>query len=289
MEDNSISDSEDPKKKLDQLLNSAVEKGNLIAKTGRKVTEEGQNMSDVASATRDVIKTARYVPDIETSISYWEEANQQADNFLSQNSERLISPLISGSATATYNSTSLTLSSDIYFDVPDDDKPVLSAAILNLSNIVSRSSHEDEVINLMKSLGLDTSREGKKSPLELFKTAHESFSKPVNDSNPISTSLLPMRESINLSVDYLIKRRRKQEKAKSQWSKIISIGNQLSYSTISQQQIRSWAAIWVSELDVSLSPAKEEDILRDEWSKRLIRSTLFLKSFLSGIDPAKLR
>ena len=153
----------------------------------------------------------------------------------------------------------------------------------------TRSSREEEVIALMKSLGLDSAQKGKKSPLEQFQTAHESFSKPVIESNPIITSLIPMRESIRLTIDYLLRRRPKQEITKREWDKIISIGSQLSYSTISQQQIQSWAGIWLGELKYSLSPAKEEDISRDEWTKRITKSTLFLKSFLSGIDLTKLR
>ena len=98
-----------------------------------------------------------------------------------------------------------------------------------------------------------------------------------------------MRESIRLTIDYLLRRRPKQEITKKEWDKIISIGNRLSYSTISQQQIQYWAGIWVGELKNSLSPAKEEDISRNEWTKRITKSTLFLKGFLSCIDPAKLR
>src|SRR5262245_40247088 len=121
----------------------------------------------------------------------------------------------------------------------------------------------------MELLGLDTSPEGIKSPLELFQTAHEAFSKPVANSNPIITSLIPMRESVRLTIDYLLKRRPKQEKTNKEWDKIISIGNQLSRALISEEQIRSWAGIWISELKNSLSPAKEQDVSRDEWSNRI--------------------
>ena len=125
--------------------------------------------------------------------------------------------------------------------------------------------------------------------MELFITAHETFAKPVLNSNPISTSLLPMRESIRLTIDFLLKHRREQEKTKNEGEKISSIGHQLAHDSISDEQISTWATIWYSELDNSLSPSKEEDISRTEWQKRLVKSTHFLKSLLSGIDPTKLR
>jgi hypothetical protein len=280
---------EDPNKKLDKLLETAAEKGLRLAQKGRVLTQEGQNMADVANATRGAARYIVHIPGIEDSITKWQTSNQQVDSLLVKLDNFLVPPLISGSGIATYDSTSLVGDPRVYIDVSEENHAALSEAITILSDIVSRPIYKEDVVTLMKSLGLDAPQPGKKSPVELFITAHETFTKPVLDSNPIITSLLPMRESIRLTIDFLLKHRREQEKTKNEAEKIGSIGKHLAYDSISAEQINTWASIWYSELDNSLSPSKEEDISRTEWQKRLVRSTLFLKSLLSGIDPAKLR
>jgi hypothetical protein len=292
MKDNSAKDTnetKDPKEKLDQLLAAAEEKGRRVARVGRKVTEEGQRLADVAGATRKVIKYAKYIPDLENSIAYWEAVNQNADSLLARMNPDLIVPLVSSTSTATISSTTIIRGPEVYLDVEEASRPALTDAIADLSNVISKASTQDEVASLMRSLGLHTSAPGRKSALQQFHTAHESFTNPNGDSKPVITSLIPMREAIRLTIDELLRRRPKQERTPRWWDKIMSIGNQLSYPSISLEQIKSWASICMTELDVSLSPAKDQAITREEWSRRLTTATLFLKSFLSGIDPAKIR
>jgi hypothetical protein len=110
MKDNSAKDTnetKDPKEKLDQLLAAAEEKGRRVARVGRKVTEEGQRLADVAGATRKVIKYAKYIPDLENSIAYWEAVNQNADSLLARMNPDLIVPLVSSTSTATISSTTI--------------------------------------------------------------------------------------------------------------------------------------------------------------------------------------
>lgn len=103
------------------------------------------------------------------------------------------------------------------------------------------------------------------------------------------TSLIPMRESIRSAINVLLRRRPKQEKARNEWAKIVSIGKQLKRDGLPKSIVNSWAAQWTNALKTYLSPAKEEDISREEWRRRLARSTLFLNGFLGGLDPSKLK
>jgi hypothetical protein len=165
----------------------------------------------------------------------------------------------------------------------------LAKALENFNQVSERAANAEEVIHLMLSLGLDVAPPGRKSPLEQFKTAHSAFTAPVADSNPIVTSLIPMREAIRASIDMLLKRRPKQEKTRNEWTKIVSIGKQLKRTGLHDSIVNSWAFQWTTALKTYLSPAKEEDISRDDWRNHLVRSTLFLKGFLGGIDPLKLK
>ena len=123
--------------------------------------------------------------------------------------------------------------------------------------------------------------------MSLFITAHQAFKAPVTSDNPIITSLIPIREAIEHSIERLLKKRLYQEEAKSWASKIRSIGKQLRYDSIPLETVESWAQQWTEMLDKQLSPAKDQDISRDEWRFRLQSATLFLKAVLSGIDPKK--
>jgi len=277
------------KKKLDNVLESAADKGERLAQIGREQTSEGQTMTDIANAICKVLRFTSHLPDIENSIAQWEASNQQADLVIGRAEKILLSPMISGSISAAITSANIIWEPKVYLGVSEENRPLLSNAITNLSGLISRPVYQQEVAKLMQSLGLDKPQPREKSPLEQFTTAHEAFVKPATNSNPINTSLVPMRESIRSTIVFLIKHRPKQVKTKNEWEKILSIGNQLAFDSISPEQISTWASIWDSLDNELLSPSKTADFSREEWQSRLVKSTLFLKSFLFGIDPAKLR
>jgi hypothetical protein len=165
-------------------------------------------------------------------------------------------------------------------------RPMVEASIIRLQDVVHRAADEEEVISLMKELGFNRAPKGRKSPVSLFSTAHKAFQAPVSSDNPVSTSLIPMREAIRLIIDQLLKKRPKQEEAKNERAKILSIGTHLRRNSIPQEMAESWAQQWNELLDY-LSPAKEQDMSREEWRFKLKQASLFLKGFLGGLDPKK--
>jgi len=118
--------------------------------------------------------------------------------------------------------------------------------------------------------------------------AHESFQKPVVASNPVSTSLIPMRECINSIIASLLRMRPIQEEAKSEKQKIVSIGRQLRKDILSSNVIDELAEEWFS-INNDFSGFKKKDIERPEWLVRINRGTLFLYSLLNGLDSTKLK
>ena len=278
-----------PENELDRILGEGEEKGKKIAEIGREFTEAGQTMADIANAARKLVHIVKAPPNIEFLINDWDLANQQADLVIGQLGKIDFPTFWSASGTAVSTSSDSFEGTFLYPIVPKEDHPRLITVLDDFHQVSERAAHADEVANLMKSLGLDQAPPGRKSALELFETAHAAFKAPVLEGNPIATSLIPMREAIRTAIDALLRRRPKQEKSRNEWSKIVSIGRQLKRDGLPDTIVPSWASQWTHALQTYLSPAKEEDIPRDEWRQRLVRSTVFLKGFLGGIDPSKLR
>jgi hypothetical protein len=62
----------------------------------------------------------------------------------------------------------------------------------------------------------------------------------------------------------------------------------LKRDSIDKDDITTWAS-QLEELIDELSEAKQGNLSHDEWRNRLNRATLFLGSFLKGLDPSKMR
>jgi hypothetical protein len=285
-EQNSKPSESDPVDHLTNVLKAVEEKGERLSEMGRTVTQSGQFMVDLARAAESVIK---YAPprNIEFLISDWEELDAQADqalnhlggiNFASINSIAGTAALSSGSSfdPAAFNSFT-----------PQSKWTVAEESISNLRSVINRATDEQEVLALMKEFGLNRAPKGKKSASALFTTAHQSFKVPVSPDNPISTSLIPIRESIHICIDQLLKRRLTEEEAKGETAKIVSIGKQLKRDSIFLETAHSWSQQWYELLDRYLSTSKDQDISREEWQFRLQQATLFLMAFLGGLDPDK--
>jgi hypothetical protein len=173
--------------------------------------------------------------------------------------------------------------------VPAASHQELLSAITDLGRVLDRSADEGEVLQLMSGLGLDIPRPGHKSAAELFSEAHAAYTTPVTDADPIASSLIPMREAIRLAIVALLDMRPSTEKTRSEWDKIIPIGSQLKVESIPKERVKTWAVQWGTLLNYDLSPSKSHRLTREELRTRIVRSTLYLKGFLPGLDPSKLR
>ena len=120
-------------------------------------------------------------------------------------------------------------------------------------------------------------------------TGLDAFKAPVDEYNPISTSLIPNREAIESSISRLLGQRRMQEETKNWYAKIFSIGRQLRRDGISTEIIEGLAHQWEFLLDKRLSPAKNQDITRGEWETRIEEVKVWFRSFLEALDSKKFR
>jgi hypothetical protein len=161
-------------------------------------------------------------------------------------------------------------------------------AAINLGQVIDRLAEKPNVLELLNKFGLSNNQEGLKSPCELFAIACAAFETPLTPSNPISTSLIPMRECMNSTLAILLRRRPTQEKAGSHKDKIISICKQAAYSSIEYSDIENIAERW-EVLSDKLSRSKQGDISRAEWRAIMRKAMLLLIGLLKILDQTKMR
>ena len=271
-------------------LAKAEEIGKAIASGGRDIAQEGQTLADIAAATYKVLDAAPNVIDTETQISLWKNVNQNETSVLLAvalaKRQMYVSSGTADIAAASIISV-LPAPGTLGRFVSPEKQESAQAAIGNFIQVVSRPENKAEVLALLKSLGFDKPWAGQKSPLELCEIAYQAYERPVSDSDPVSTSLIPMRECISAVVAELLRRRPKQEQTKSNYNKVLSIGMQLKQDGISQDTVREWASQW-DDLNGELSGAKQGEYTREAWGLRLQEATIFLSGLLKGLDPSKL-
>ena len=286
MTDKSKDDS--PEKALQNELEQAEELGKAIAEQGRGITHIGQRLVDQAKATREV---AQFLPaeyDREQFIDDWHHVNRTSSIALEQLflNVGLMTTTSSSADIAYVNSTSAFTEGNLLPQNPADKRPYIIAAINNFDFVFVQADIKNECLSIIISLQLDISVPGKKKPSELFEIAHRAYQQPLIDSDPVATSLIPMRECIQTIIDELLRRRPTQEKSSRQYDKIFSIGTQLKGAGVDASQVHTWACQW-EEINDELSASKRAALTREEWARHLRRATAFLNGLLKGLDPSK--
>ena len=284
-----MSSHQEPKDELERLIRESKTKSKKIVKKSSDLVQFGQHMTDLANASEKVMK---YLPhsgiDWKPKIGSWSYANQQQDAILaSMMPISMPTATTSGTVTA-YSMTDFATADKVLGFVPLERQGEARVAVEQLSHVIDRLSVKDKVLSLLHEYGLSSAAPGEKSPAELFQTAHAAFEKPVMERDPAATSLIPMRECVNGTIAALLRRRPRQEPAKSQRDKILSICGQLAGSGVSQWAIESLARRWESLVD-ELSGSKKRDYSREDWAHCLRRASLFLLELLESLDPSRMK
>ena len=271
-----------------------VELTNTVAKA-RKETEEAlrrvhiigrnlQSIIDEANVTNSMIPHIK-PQNSEGLINVWSSVANQASkiNMDLGNIQPTTDAVNSTASVSTAIISGSYINNGLYVDGSE-----FQSAWKPYVEFISRPSQKDDVSQLLKEFGLDIPHQpDEKSPLELFETAHEAFARPLTMDNPVSTSLIPLRECIGSVVQCLILMRPHQEETGGWKKKILSIGKQLKKDSLPNAVIDEWAEECHSLID-DLSSFKTGDIEREDWLIWLNRGTSFLNSLLKGLDSSKL-
>jgi hypothetical protein len=269
------------------IISTAKEKAENSQTTLGDISSRMQNVIDGANATLPLIAYMD-TTNVEEVAVLWSEIAKQTEHSYHW-LEGAYSSSDSASGTVSLSSTTI---SGIFSPkiTPYSVDPDFHAAWIHYIDVANRPTLKADVINLIQTFHLDIAPTGKKSPLELFRTAHQAFESPISKDNPVITSLVPMREAVESALDELLKLRPQQESTGSSHSKkILSIGAQLKKDFISDVVVQEWADQWHDISDKDLSASKRYHMTREEWSRKLIRATQFFHSFLTGLDPMKTR
>ena len=281
--------SKSSKEEIKKEISDLKDKAKKIKEKGRDLTEHGQSLDDLADATDEYIDIVENIPPIDSVVADFRLLNQQFGRILAQ-ADQIDFNLVN----STYGTASISVIDSLHpnYVLPLNNPAqheVIVSKYNEIEKVTQKNATEAEVIELLKEFGFDKSVISRKSALEQFNIALSAFKKPVTDDNPISTSLIPMRECIRTMIDSLLKCRPEQVKTKKEGEKIISIGQQLKRDTIPEGTIFSLSNKWKNILGKELSSAKEVNISRDEWRFRITQSMLFIKSLLTALDPQKFK
>ncbi len=288
---NPPSDEESDKQKQQDVLNTLNEAKNLgsrLSGKGRELVAAGQNVADWAEITKEAISLIDTQQGLVTINNSWKNTNIQMDlalNHLDQIDISVVSSTSTGSAITSLLTVPIIIGSEPGASGENfSDSPLAE----HIAEQTRKAQDKEVVAELMIGLKLDSTRIGKRTPLEQLETAYKAFEITVDDSVPAVTSLIPLRECILQTIDILLKKRKHQEKASNSVDKVTSILRQLKRDSIPEQLMEELALQCKEILDRSLSPAKEAKIPRSQWRHYLVVSVLWLKGFLLAIDPMKM-
>ena len=283
-----MSEEQDQKDNVEKLIQEIKLKNKRIEDKSRQISIYAQSTNDMVEAGANVIKYInpsgfKWGPMVQSL----QNLNEQDDMILGDlDSISIPSATASGTAVA-YSMTPLTEPSYFVSFVSFDKKEHALSASHKLEQVLNKEADKNKVLPLLEKYGLATAPHGKKSPVELFETGWAAFESPVTSTSPAVTSLIPIRECINKTIEALLSRRPMQEKAKSEKDKILSICNQLAWNTSQKSAHQLLADQWHT-LNDELSGSKEKNFDRDTWLGFLRRATLLLLELLQTLDSSKM-
>ncbi len=281
--------SEPDDRELRETLDQASDLGNRLLHKGRELSAAGQYIVDWVDITRAAIPLTDSPQDLLAVNRSWHSMNSYVCNTL-EHIDRIDITSLNSTSTASALTSVLTL--PIYVASRTETSPQNTDAqqvARSIEELASRSREKEAVVELMQALKLDSAPSGRRSPVEQLETSYRAFEVAVDSSNPSLTSLIPMRECILQTIAILLKKRNRQEKMHGTEEKVTSIFRQLKRTSVPEELISTLSAQCKDILDNRLSSSKNLKVARLDWHHTLIVSTLWLKSFLSAIDPNKMR
>jgi hypothetical protein len=284
-----MSEEKKPEEELSKMMQITAEKAQSIINFNDNSKRLAQQIIDLSRTGDNILKYP--IPsgiNLSTTINAWQRVNDLADEVLHRLNTTPLNALTSVASSVNLTMTQFIRGEELYSSLPPKQQSAAITAQKNLGQVIDRSIRKDDITRLMQQFGLGTSPAGKKSAIEQFETAWVAYETPLTPYLPVNTSLIPMRECIETTIQVLMRYRPRQEPAKNQKEKIFSIGKQLARDDILRSDIESWALQW-EKLANELSGSKQAHISRDEWIDLLRRAALFLQEILQGLDPAKLK
>lgn len=279
---------------LKDIVSEAGEVSSELAESHRSAAEASQLSADLAETTGrvlDNIDEDDLGPSIEEMHEAWSThlaGLYQAKSSMDRYPWLAVDITTSGTALVTSDSSS-------YVRIANPTPlPGLAEALDDQVEIISRAANEERAIELMRDFGLDhPQNEGEMSALDQFKTAHEALTRPISADDRVgSTSLIPMREAINATLDILLHRASAARLLASDghnrpYRKAMAVLRGLGDKQLGDQRWQKLSQDWMNLLG-ELSDGKTETKTREEIRRLVNKATLYVIALLSNLDPGKL-
>lgn len=277
-----------PEEILDREVKENKIYGAKLKSKGRFLTDEGQKLEDRADAMSGILFTSPHLINFEIQIDYFKGMNKLFKLYIEKD-DKNVKAVYSGGTISTASS------SDLSTNLPDEIVPYdyvtteayqqAQIAIDNWREVHSNEKLKLEANELLTKWGFDKSYSGEESPIKLCQIAFAAYEHPVIDADPVSSSLVPMRQCIIFVIDALLDTRPKHENY-DKTEKIIAIGKQLKFDNLALQFFFDLNEKWKS-IHINLSNAKKDEMPRLLWTRYLTEAALFLISLLQGLDIDK--
>jgi hypothetical protein len=280
-------DDEDKKQELLRALAETKEIAPKLMEKGRNLTEAGQNALDWATRLEDFAAKAPggffRSPMFTNVASGFREFNSVALQQYGQitGDERLI-----GIVHATMTTTAVTTSATAMMSFPPETLVMPQFKAIEI--LLHRSVDVTKVKEAMRALALDVGHGGIRSPVQLLQTAEDALRRPFADEGYATAVLVPLRESIQGSIEELLKKRPTTEKTGSWSNKVTSIARHCGKTPLSSDHVDRIAATTHALID-ELSAAKDRHMDRDRIASLFDQGVSLLQDIVSLIDAERLR
>lgn len=280
-------DDEDKKQELLRALAETKEIAPKLMEKGRNFTEAGQNGLDWANRLESFAAKAPdgffRSPMFTNVASGFREFNAIARQQYGQITadERLIG-IVHANMTTTAVTTSATAIT------PFSPETLVIPEFKAMEFLLHRSVDVNKIKEAMRALRLDMEHGSIRSPLQLLQTAEDALRRPFADEGYATAVLVPLRQSIQGSIDELLKKRPANEKTSGWSSKVASIARHCGKIAFSSDHVDRVGATTHTLIN-NLSAAKDRKMDRDQIASLFDQGISLLQDIVSLIDVEKLR
>ncbi len=252
------------------------------------VQSQAQQIVGDASLTRDLARPLQQLvgslpDDSALSVDSWRDLIGAWSANRDQ-ARRLFLNLTPASTTFSGTTFSSALTTSVTVTVGELFKSA-PAPITELQTILQRPGRFQEALEALTAFGLNVGFTGSLSATELLEAAHAALTRPSGSEVAAASVMIPARESLDAALASLLRRRPKQEEAKS---KVVSISDQCAKDGFDAGHFLRLDSD-LAQLRKRLSEAKQQSMARWEVSVAFNEVLLFLISFLKSLDSTKMK
>lgn len=276
----------DDEHRKQELLNALADTKQIAPKLiekGRNLTEAGQSAIDLAS---NLEKLAEKPPPGFFSNPIFTNVSSGFREFNSLALQQYGTITVDERLLQVFHSTAT--STAVLTSVTTFPKAETIPELKSLEMLLHRTVDVTKIKESMQALGLGIKHGSTRSPLQLLQTAEEALRRPFADEGYATAVLVPLRESIQGTIEELLKKQPTTEKTGGWTKKVTSLARQCGKIAMSSDYIERVAATTHTLIN-ELSAAKDRNMSRERIAHLFDQGVSLLQDIASLIDSEKFR